>query len=167
MCYYAIWFMILVFSYACLHTKHCKEVFEWNLQNWKENLLIYLCYCYLILSRAVVPLIQGFEDVGDFTVSERLKTSLHVNLIFYLIVGSIGLFGFILLIMMHKRWLVLTLLILVILKYIKKELLHEISSKILLPRVFWLVFLLFSLRIFLFHLRVLLFPHIHRHKHNN
>lgn len=144
MCYYAIWFMILVFSYACLHTKHCKEVFEWNLQNWKENLLIYLCYCYLILSRAVVPLIQGFEDVGDFTVSERLKTSLHVNLIFYLIVGSIGLFGFILLIMMHKRWLVLTLLILVILKYIKKELLHEISSKILLPRVFWLVFLLFS-----------------------
>ncbi|RDX80853.1 LMBR1 domain-containing protein 2-like A, partial [Mucuna pruriens] len=56
-----------------------------------------------ILSRAVVPLIQGFEDAGDFTVSERLKTSVHVNLLFYLIVGSIGLFGLILLIMTHNK----------------------------------------------------------------
>ncbi|KAL5066240.1 hypothetical protein RYX36_027977 [Vicia faba] len=48
--------------------------------------------------------IQGFEDAGDFTVSERLKTSVHVNLVFYLIVGSIGLFGIILLIMMHRSW---------------------------------------------------------------
>ena len=56
----------------------------------------------LSLSRAVVPLIQGFEDAGDFTVTERLKTSVHANLVFYLIVGSIGLFGLILLIMMKK-----------------------------------------------------------------
>ncbi|GMN33886.1 hypothetical protein TIFTF001_004384 [Ficus carica] len=48
--------------------------------------------------------IGGFEDAGDFTVTERLKTSVHANLVFYLIVGSIGLFGFILLIMMHKNW---------------------------------------------------------------
>lgn len=85
------------------------------------------------MSRIVVPLIQGFEDAGDFTVSERLKTSLHVNLIFYVIVGSIGIFGIILLVMMHRHWLVLNFLILVILKYI---LLNEICSKILLPRVF-------------------------------
>lgn len=52
----------------------------------------------------MVPLIQGFEDAGDFTVTERLKTSLHVNFIFYLVVGSIGLFGLILLILMHKHW---------------------------------------------------------------
>ncbi|QCD84673.1 LMBR1-like membrane protein [Vigna unguiculata] len=56
------------------------------------------------MSRIVVPLIQGFEDAGDFTVSERLKTSLHVNLIFYVIVGSIGIFGIILLVMMHRHW---------------------------------------------------------------
>ncbi|GFY94056.1 LMBR1-like membrane protein [Actinidia rufa] len=56
------------------------------------------------LSRAVVPLIQGFEDAGDFTVTERLKTSIHVNLVFYLIVGSVGLFGLILLIVMSKKW---------------------------------------------------------------
>ncbi|KAG5015588.1 hypothetical protein JHK85_021724 [Glycine max] len=68
--------------------------FFWSWSYWSTFLLTW----------AVVPLIQGFEDAGDFTVSERLKTSLHVNLIFYLIVGSIGLFGFILLIMMHKRW---------------------------------------------------------------
>ena len=65
---------------------------------------------YVILNRAVVPLIQGFEDAGDFTVSERLKTSVHVNLVFYLIVGAVGLFGLILLIMMHKKWFVLILL---------------------------------------------------------
>jgi hypothetical protein len=56
----------------------------------------------LSLSRAVVPLIQGFEDAGDFTVVERLKTSVRSNLVFYLIVGAIGLFGIILLIIMHK-----------------------------------------------------------------
>ncbi|KAK8264122.1 hypothetical protein V6Z11_D12G086300 [Gossypium hirsutum] len=29
----------------------------------------------LSLSKVVVPLIQGFEDAGDFSVTERLKTS--------------------------------------------------------------------------------------------
>ncbi|KAF5936956.1 hypothetical protein HYC85_024462 [Camellia sinensis] len=52
--------------------------------------------------RAVVPIIQGYEDAGDFTVAERLKTSVHVNLVFYLCVGSIGLFGLILLIILRK-----------------------------------------------------------------
>ena len=56
------------------------------------------------LSRAVVPLIQGFEDAGDFTVSERLKTSVHANLVFYLVLGFIGLLGLILLIMLHRNW---------------------------------------------------------------
>lgn len=84
-----------------------------NLEIKYANLLIYLNH--VILSRAVVPLIQGFEDAGDFTVSERLKTSIHVNLVFYLIVGSIGLFGLILLIMMHKSWLVFVLLTFVVL----------------------------------------------------
>ena len=60
----------------------------------------------LFLSRTVVPLIQGFEDAGDFTMTERLKTSVHVNLVFYLILGAIGFIGLILLIMMHKHRLV-------------------------------------------------------------
>lgn len=60
----------------------------------------------LSLSRAVVPLIQGFEDAGDFTVKERLRTSIHVNLVFYLILGAIGLFGLVLLFMMEKTWFV-------------------------------------------------------------
>ncbi|KAI4345274.1 hypothetical protein L6164_012411 [Bauhinia variegata] len=66
--------------------------FFWSWSYWSTFLLTW----------AVVPLIQGFEDAGDFTVAERLKTSVHANLVFYLIVGSIGLFGVILLIMMHK-----------------------------------------------------------------
>ncbi|KAL2538545.1 LMBR1-like membrane protein [Forsythia ovata] len=66
--------------------------FFWSWSYWSTFLLTWL----------VVPLIQGYEDAGDFTMKERLKTSIHVNLVFYLIVGSIGLFGFILLIIMDK-----------------------------------------------------------------
>ncbi|KAK9713100.1 hypothetical protein RND81_06G002800 [Saponaria officinalis] len=47
---------------------------------------------------------QGYEDAGDSTVTERLKTSVHVNLVFYLVVGSIGLVGLILLITMRRDW---------------------------------------------------------------
>ncbi|XVE86825.1 hypothetical protein DITRI_Ditri18aG0065900 [Diplodiscus trichospermus] len=57
-----------------------------------------------LLTWAVVPLIQGFEDAGDFSLTERLKTSVHVNLVFYSVVGSIGLVGLILLITMNKNW---------------------------------------------------------------
>ncbi|EXC09705.1 hypothetical protein L484_019802 [Morus notabilis] len=74
---------------------------------WNGGISFFWSWSYwstFLLTWAVVPLIQGFEDAGDFTVTERLKTSVHVNLVFYLIVGSIGLFGLILLIMMHKTW---------------------------------------------------------------
>ena len=50
-----------------------------------------------------MPLIQGFEDAGDFTVKERLKASLRANFIFYIVVGSIGLFGLIPLVLMRKK----------------------------------------------------------------
>ncbi|XP_078157297.1 LMBR1-like membrane protein [Carex rostrata] len=66
--------------------------FFWSLSYWST----------FILTWAVVPLIQGYEDAGDFTVKERLKTSIHANLVFYSIVGSIGLVGLILLIIMQR-----------------------------------------------------------------
>ncbi|XP_078429698.1 LMBR1-like membrane protein [Wolffia australiana] len=56
------------------------------------------------LTWAVVPTIQCYEDAGDFTVTERLKTSIRANLIFYLSVGSIGVFGLLLLIIMRRDW---------------------------------------------------------------
>ncbi|KAF3439247.1 hypothetical protein FNV43_RR17523 [Rhamnella rubrinervis] len=68
--------------------------FFWSWSYWSTFLLTW----------AVVPLIQGFEDAGDFTVKERLRTSIHVNLVFYLILGAIGLFGLVLLFMMNKTW---------------------------------------------------------------
>ncbi|GMH05928.1 hypothetical protein Nepgr_007768 [Nepenthes gracilis] len=68
--------------------------FFWSWSYWSTFLLTW----------AVVPLIQGYEDAGDFTVTERLKTSVQVNLAFYLIVGSIGFFGLILLITLRKNW---------------------------------------------------------------
>lgn len=61
-------------------------------------------YKIIFLSRVVVPTIQGYEDAGDFTMAERLKTSIHANLVFYLCVGTIGLFGLVLLILLRRNW---------------------------------------------------------------
>ncbi|TYI50209.1 hypothetical protein E1A91_D12G085400v1 [Gossypium mustelinum] len=64
----------------------------------------YAWFCSLsIIILVVVPLIQGFEDAGDFSVTERLKTSVRVNLVFYSVVCSIGLVGLILLILMNRN----------------------------------------------------------------
>nr|GEV30415.1 LMBR1 domain-containing protein 2 homolog A-like [Tanacetum cinerariifolium] len=68
--------------------------FFWSWSYWSTFLLTW----------AVVPILQGYEDAGDFTVKERLKTSLHVNLVFYLIVGAVAFFGLILLILLHRNW---------------------------------------------------------------
>ncbi|XWS54536.1 hypothetical protein CRYUN_Cryun10bG0097300 [Craigia yunnanensis] len=68
--------------------------FFWSLSYWSTFLLTW----------AVVPTIQGYEDAGDFTVAERLKTSIHGNLLFYFCVGSIGLVGLILFIIFRKDW---------------------------------------------------------------
>ncbi|XP_031128626.1 LMBR1 domain-containing protein 2 homolog A-like [Ipomoea triloba] len=57
-----------------------------------------------LLTWAVVPILQGYEDAGDFTVTERLRTSARVHLFYYLTVGSIGLFGLTLLITLRKNW---------------------------------------------------------------
>ncbi|GMY39082.1 LMBR1 domain-containing protein 2 homolog A-like isoform X1 [Fagus crenata] len=68
--------------------------FLWSLSYWSTFLLTWV----------VVPTIQGYEDAGDFTMTERLKTSIHANLVFYLCIGAIGLFGLILLILLRRNW---------------------------------------------------------------
>ncbi|KAI5386010.1 uncharacterized protein LOC127101390 isoform X1 [Lathyrus oleraceus] len=68
--------------------------FLWSLSYWSTFLLTW----------AVVPLLQGYEDAGDFTVKARLRTSLHGNLVFYLSLGSVALSGLILLIALNKFW---------------------------------------------------------------
>ncbi|XP_039035218.1 LMBR1 domain-containing protein 2 homolog A-like [Hibiscus syriacus] len=68
--------------------------FFWSLTYWSTFLLTW----------AVVPTIQSYEDAGDFTVVERLKTSLHENLVFYLCVGSVGLVGLVLFVIFSKNW---------------------------------------------------------------
>uniref|UniRef100_A0A453R4Q6 Uncharacterized protein n=1 Tax=Aegilops tauschii subsp. strangulata TaxID=200361 RepID=A0A453R4Q6_AEGTS len=57
-----------------------------------------------VLAWAIIPTIKGYEDAGDFTVKERLKTSIRANLLYYEIVGSIGFFGIVLIIIMHHDW---------------------------------------------------------------
>ncbi|KAM3694584.1 hypothetical protein ACJW31_07G068600 [Castanea mollissima] len=61
-------------------------------------------YWIYVQERVVAPTIQGYEDAGDFTVTERLKTSIHANLVFYVCIGAIGLFGLILLILLRRNW---------------------------------------------------------------
>ncbi|KAK3131966.1 hypothetical protein QOZ80_6AG0513960 [Eleusine coracana subsp. coracana] len=56
------------------------------------------------LAWSIVPTLQGYEDSGDFTFKERLKTSIHKNMTYYATVGSIGLFGLTLLIIMRHDW---------------------------------------------------------------
>ncbi|CAM0913751.1 unnamed protein product [Alopecurus aequalis] len=57
-----------------------------------------------ILAWVIVPTIRGYEDAGDFTVKERLKTSIRANLLYYEVVGAIGLFGVILIMIMRHDW---------------------------------------------------------------
>ncbi|KQK18964.1 hypothetical protein BRADI_1g45660v3 [Brachypodium distachyon] len=56
------------------------------------------------LGWAIIPTIKGYEDAGDFTVKERLKTSIRANMLFYEIVGVIGFLGIIMLIIIHHDW---------------------------------------------------------------
>lgn len=57
-----------------------------------------------VLAWAIIPTIKGYEDAGDFTVKERLKTSIRANLLYYEIVGAIGFSGIVLIIIMHHDW---------------------------------------------------------------
>ncbi|XP_028790134.1 LMBR1 domain-containing protein 2 homolog A-like, partial [Neltuma alba] len=66
----------------------------WSLSYWSTFLLTW----------AVVPTIQGYEDAGDFTVKARLKTSIHGNLVFYLSIGLVSLLGLMLLVIFHTDW---------------------------------------------------------------
>nr|XP_023917777.1 LMBR1 domain-containing protein 2 homolog A-like [Quercus suber] len=68
--------------------------FFWSFSYWSTFLLTWV----------VAPTIQGYEDAGDFTMTERLKTSIHANLVFYVCIGAIGLFGLILLILLRRNW---------------------------------------------------------------
>ncbi|KAF7100261.1 hypothetical protein CFC21_101795 [Triticum aestivum] len=68
--------------------------FFWSWSYWSS----------FVLAWAIIPTIKGYEDAGDFTVKERLKTSIRANLLYYEIVGSIGFFGIVLIIIMHHDW---------------------------------------------------------------
>ncbi|GFP86778.1 lmbr1 domain-containing protein 2 homolog a [Phtheirospermum japonicum] len=65
----------------------------------------YTWFCSLsIIILVPADIWAGYEDAGDFTIRERLKTSAHVNLIYYICVGSIAFCGVIVLIILHKNW---------------------------------------------------------------
>ncbi|KAF8660797.1 hypothetical protein HU200_057383 [Digitaria exilis] len=75
--------------------------------NQKSDVGFFWSWSYwstFILAWSVVPTLQGYEDSGDFSFKERLKTSIHKNMTYYAIVGSTGLFGLILIIIMRHDW---------------------------------------------------------------
>jgi hypothetical protein len=58
-----------------------------------------------ILTWFLVPLLQGYEDAGDFTVTKRLKTSVQGNLMLYGAVGVVSMIGvFIMVFMGTLHW---------------------------------------------------------------
>ncbi|KAJ7552379.1 hypothetical protein O6H91_06G052900 [Diphasiastrum complanatum] len=67
----------------------------WSWSYWSTFLLTWI----------IVPILQGYEDAGDFSVSERLKASVQLNVVYYSSVGAIGLLGVVILILLHKlQW---------------------------------------------------------------
>ncbi|CAN6164582.1 unnamed protein product [Urochloa humidicola] len=75
--------------------------------NQKSDVGFFWSWSYwstFILAWSIVPTLQGYEDSGDFTFKERLKTSIQRNMTYYAIVGSTGLFGLILIIIMRHDW---------------------------------------------------------------
>ncbi|XP_019171618.1 PREDICTED: LMBR1 domain-containing protein 2 homolog A-like isoform X1 [Ipomoea nil] len=81
----------------------------WTTLGNHDRIVIYFFWIWsywstFLLTWAVVPILQGYEDAGDFTMTEKLRTSARVNLVYYLCVGSIGLFGLLLLITLRKNW---------------------------------------------------------------
>lgn len=108
--YASIYYTYIWLSFS-LFTCNAAWCLHWasSVLNSKSKLDNVVKFWYIFwLSRLVAPLIQGYEDAGDFTMMERLKTSIHVNLIFYFIVGSIGLFGLVLLFTLRNKRLVHT-----------------------------------------------------------
>ena len=43
--------------------------------------------------RLIIPIMQGYEDAGDFTARDRLRTSIRGNLMLIGIVGAIAVVG--------------------------------------------------------------------------
>ncbi|XP_054800277.1 uncharacterized protein LOC129304592 isoform X2 [Prosopis cineraria] len=81
--------------WTTIHRDYSGEIsFLWSFSYWSTFLLTW----------AVVPTIQGYEDAGDFTVKARLKTSIHGNLVFYLSIGLVGFLGLMLLVIFHTDW---------------------------------------------------------------
>ncbi|CAL5037549.1 unnamed protein product [Urochloa decumbens] len=75
--------------------------------NQKSDVGFFWSWSYwstFILAWSIVPTLQGYEDSGDFTFKERLKASIQKNMTYYAIVGSTGLFGLILIIIMRHDW---------------------------------------------------------------
>ncbi|PWZ18864.1 LMBR1 domain-containing protein 2 A [Zea mays] len=75
--------------------------------NQKNDVGFFWSWSYwstFILAWSIVPTLQGYEDSGEFTFRERLKTSIHKNMTYYATVGAIGLFGIILIIIMRHDW---------------------------------------------------------------
>lgn len=46
-----------------------------------------------VLTWFAIPIMQGFADAGDFSILGKLRTSLRVNLRFWMIMGSLALVG--------------------------------------------------------------------------
>ncbi|CAI5470865.1 unnamed protein product [Closterium sp. Yama58-4] len=61
--------------------------FMWSFSYWSAYFLTWV----------IIPIMQGYEDAGDFTAKERLRTSVRTNLMLIGIVGAVAVVGIIIL----------------------------------------------------------------------
>ncbi|GJP29655.1 hypothetical protein CLOM_g19288 [Closterium sp. NIES-68] len=61
--------------------------FLWSFSYWSAYFLTWV----------IIPIMQGYEDAGDFTARERLRTSVRTNLMLIGIVGAVAVVGIIIL----------------------------------------------------------------------
>ncbi|CAI7910735.1 unnamed protein product, partial [Closterium sp. NIES-53] len=61
--------------------------FLWSFSYWSAYFLTWV----------IIPIMQGYEDAGDFTAKERLRTSVRTNLMLIGIVGAVAVVGIIIL----------------------------------------------------------------------
>ena len=56
-----------------------------------ERMWLTVYWCTFLMTYIIIPIVQEYIAAGEFTVLTRLKASIYVNLVFYLILGVIAL----------------------------------------------------------------------------
>ena len=85
-------FILVIFIPYDIYYTYSEKKNDNEIENYLLDLLYKIIYWFLfVCSWIFIPLMQEYEDSGDFTKKKKLIRSIKNNLIFYLILGVISL----------------------------------------------------------------------------